>query len=176
MLKSGSIRLDKPLDVTLKGYVDPYSFQVGVLKDGPHKLAGNKARSYAGLRVMNTLNRDGKNGQKPSTLNEVAHSARVRTGINFLVKPFKNKNDDAVKMMGAIVKLMFGDNKSAMIKRVENLVQAVVRNPILRADYGRNRFPRWNKELGGKRKPKLIATSQLFRAITAAVRINRKKP
>jgi hypothetical protein len=56
------------------------------------------------------------------------------------------------------------------IKRVENLVQAIVRNPILRQDYGTNEA-RTADAKGFDRH--LIDTSQMFRALKARARKRR---
>lgn len=167
-MKINSIKLDKPLDEILKGRIQPYSFEVGILQDKAHRIPSYRKKVYAGMEVQAVF------GRVNGTNATVSAEARKKLGVNYLVEPWKKKSDDAVKMLKAFFELCFGEGKLSKKKRLENLIQAIVRNPLLRADYGRNRFPKWHPELGGKRKPKFIATAQLFRGITAKVRINSK--
>jgi hypothetical protein len=62
-----------------------------------------------------------------------------------------------------ILKLGFGRSE---MKRVQNLLQAVIRNPILRGDYGRNAMSTARNK-GFNRL--FIDTGQFFRAIKAKV-------
>ena len=161
-MKPGSIRFDRPIDEILKSKINPYQFDVGILKDGPHRVPGKGRKSYAGLSARRT------GREIDGTLSSVSASARAQLGVNYLTKPFEKKSSDAIKFLNAFFKLAFGDNKLAMKKRCENAIQAVVRNPILKGSYGRNK--RITARIKGFSK-KFIDTAQLFRGITARVRV-----
>lgn len=167
-MKLGSIKLARPIDQVLKGKIEPYAFEVGILQDGPHKAAASKKKglkNYAGGPARKLSQRvDG-------TMSEVSASVRKQTGVNYLTVPFKNRNDDAVKMLRGFMDLVFNEGKVSKKKRLENLIQAVVRNPILRGTYGRNK--KVTAEIKGFNR-KMIDTSQLFKAIKARVRFTKK--
>lgn len=158
------MKLRKPIDQILKGKVEPYTFEVGILQDGPHKAARSKAKglkNYAGGPARKTGTRiDG-------TLSEISASARKQTGVNYLTAPFKKQNDDAVKLMRAFFDMVFNEGKATKKKRLENLIQAVVRNPIMRGTYGGNK--KVTREIKGFSR-KFIDTAQLFKGIKARVK------
>lgn len=87
-----------------------------------------------------------------------------RLNINLLQAPFKDANNaDIVKFMQAFLKSAVAGRS---MKRVENLLQAVVRNPILRLDYGRNKSSTADAK-GFDRH--LFDTGQMFQAIKVKV-------
>ena len=55
--------------------------------------------------------------------------------VNYLTAPFKSRTSEIVRFANAYLKLVSGKSD---IRRAENLLQAVVRNPILRGAYGKN--------------------------------------
>jgi len=161
-------KFKKPIHEILKSKMHPYSFQVGVLQDKPHKQPGKGMKMVAGSPGR-------KVGRKLSGLSiaEVARDARKQLHVNYLLKPFSKgskKNADVLKVVKTFLKLVFGQGKLASKKRLENALQAVVRNPLLRADYGKNK--RLTRRIKGSSK-KFLDTFQLFRAITARVRVTR---
>ncbi len=160
------IHLDRRFEKQAKGVYEKYDFHVGVLVDGPHKQAVDSSKglkSYAGGPAR-------KVSPKPSgeTISQVSESLRKHLGINFYTKPFQaRKNKDILAFTKAFFDLCAGRSQA---KRAENLLQAIVRNPILRGDYGRNktitaRIKGFNRLM--------IDTAQLFRAITAKVTVKR---
>lgn len=164
-----SFKFRKPLGDILKGKIEPYSFQVGILHDGPHKAAASKKKglkTYAGGPARKTG--FATNG----TLEQVSKNVRSFLGFNYLVRPFKNKSDDTTRLATNFLDFALNESKGSKLKRVENLVQAVVRNPILRGTYGRNSKKTADAK-GFNRK--LIDTSQFFKAITAKVVLTGKK-
>lgn len=167
-MRPGSIRFKRPLGQVLRGKIEPYAFQVGILQDGPHKSAVSKSKglkSYAGGPARKT----GRTAT--STLQEVSKNVRSLLGFNYLRRPFNSKTDDTVRLTKVFLKYALNEGPAAQKKRLENLVQAVVRNPILRGTYGRN------KKATAERKGfnrKLIDTAQFFKAIRARVTFNRK--
>lgn len=135
-----------------------YNFEVGILQNEPKKLGKkNSTKNFAGLTISAT----GKVSTKVSLV-EVAKYNDQKFG--WLKKPFKEKNNrEVLAVVKEISSQVFG-KKSLDNRRLENAVQAVIRNPILRGDYGDNapatiKFKGFNK-LG-------VHTAQLFKAIKA---------
>lgn len=163
------MKFRKPLGEILKGKVEPYSLEVGILVDGPHKDAVSKnkgLKNYAGGPSRRV-------GAKASTtLEEVSKNVRSLLGFNYLSRPFKNKSDDTTRLATTFLDYALNEGKGAKQKRLENLVQAVVRNPILRGTYGRNTKVTANIK-GFNRK--LIDTAQFFKAIRGRVVLTGKK-
>ncbi len=153
------IALDRRFSKQAKGVYEKYDFYVGVLVDGPHKSPGKGLKSYAGGPARKV------SFTSTMTISEVSESLRKSTGINFYTKPFKSqKNKDILAFTKEFFQLCAGKGQA---KRAENLLQAIVRNPILRGDYGSN------SSLTAKIKGFnrfMIDTAQLFKAITAKVR------
>ena len=137
-----------------------YKFEVGILKDEAKKLPNHKSSAnYAGLRVS------GSKGKSPKlSVAEVAKYTDDR--FKWLQKPFKLKNNkEVLEVVKELSAQAFG-KRSRDKKRLENAVQAVVRNPILRGDYGKNmastaKAKGFNK-LG-------IDTAQMFKSIKAKI-------
>lgn len=157
------MRFRRPFGQILKGKIEPYGFQVGILKDGPHKNPKSKKK---GLKTFAGGPARKIGSKSDGTISEVSAEVRKRAGFNYLRKPFNNKNDDAVKMLKTFFQLVFADSEGSKRKRLENLLQAIVRNPILRGTYGRNR--RLTADIKGFNR-KFIDTGQFFKAITAKV-------
>ena len=160
------IKLDGRFRKQAKGQFEKYEFQVGILQDGIHKQAlppTKGLKSYAGGPARKV---SGKSSGM--TISEVSESLRKNTGINFYTKPFSSKrNKDILNFVKAFFDLCAGRSQR---KRAENLAQAIVRNPILRGDYGRN-SKATAKAKGFNRF--MIDTAQLFRGITAKVVVKR---
>jgi hypothetical protein len=169
---SFQIKFDRPIGEVLKKKIEPFTLEVGVLNDAPHyqPAPGKKMKTYAGGLARRV-------GRVPSgkSIAEVGASARKQLGVNYLTKPFKGsrKSRDAIKVMNEFWKVVFGGqgNKSTT-RRLENALQAVIRNPITRGDYGKNKALT-AKIKGSKRK--FIDTAQLFKAIVARVRRRRSR-
>lgn len=158
----------KGLDKFISGEISKFKFDVGILQNKPHfevlkRKIGTKngkpvyAKSwyqYAGLNLL-------RHGSKPDgTLNKVA--AEMDELFKWLRRPFLLKrNKDLIWVINFMVDIMSGkDNR----RRIENAMQAVVRNPILRGDYGRN-SQKTAKEKGFNKL--LMRTGQLFKNVKA---------
>lgn len=141
-----------------------YQFEVGILDDGPHKLAKRGVRGQKGQDVIRTY-AGGPVRQKSRTSNisisQVSEENRARLGINFYTAPFKDRSSDIIKFTDSFFRLVFGRSTK---RRAENLLQAVVRNPILRGEYGSQ--SELTTRIKGFDRP-MIDTAQLFRAIKA---------
>lgn len=160
------IKLDRSFMKQAKGKFEKYEFQVGILQDADHKKAMDAAaglKSYAG-----GPSRKASNQSSGKTISEVSEDLRKRIGVNFYIHPFSSKkNQDVLNFVKSFFELCTGRTQST---RAENLLQAIVRNPILRGDYGKN-TAQTVKIKGFNRF--MIDTGQLFRAIRAKVKVAR---
>lgn len=161
------LKLDSRFKKHVKGMFGKYKFEVGVLEDKSHKSAKKGARglkgkdvisNYAGGPIRRTSSRD-----SGLTISDVSKENRERLGFNYLTQPFKNKSSDIIKFSNEFFKLIFGRSQK---KRAENLLQAIVRNPMLRGDYGPNSA--LTQKIKGFDRA-MIDTAQLFKAIKAKV-------
>jgi hypothetical protein len=163
------IKLDSRFKKNVAGRFGKYSFEVGVLQDGPHKLAKRGERGLKGQDVLKTF-AGGPARQissKPSglSISDVSQENRKRLGFNYLSAPFKKKSSDIIKFSNTFFKLVFGRSEK---KRAENLLQAIVRNPILRGEYGSN--SKLTQKIKGFDRS-MIDTGQLFKAIKAVCKV-----
>lgn len=162
-----TIQLDRRFQKRVQGMFGKYSFEVGILEDGPHYDAATGVHGLKGQDVI-TQYAGGPRRKLASprksekSISEVSKDMRERLGFNYLTKPFDDKSSDIIKFANEFMKLVFGRTQK---KRVENLLQAIVRNPILRGDY-KTESPLTQKIKGFSRP--MIDTAQLFRAIRAS--------
>lgn len=161
-------KLDGRFKHEIRGAFGRYQFDVGVLNDAPHMpprpasagfsvLAGGPVRRKrrAGSRLRLSV----------PTMVDVGQAIRAR-GINYLTRPFKNKKSrDILNFSRSFFKLCLGRGQR---RQVENYVQAIIRNPITRGDYGRN--TRATARVKGFNRL-LIDTGQFFRSILATTRV-----
>ncbi len=167
------IKLQRGFADRLKGRFGKYDFQVGILVDGPHKVPKRGKWGLKGQDVISTYAggpiRQKTRKDSDLTISEVSVKQREHLGFNYLTEPFKKRTSEIIKFSNSFFRLAFGASEK---KRAENLLQAVVRNPIIRGDYGPN-APLTRKVKGFDRK--MIDTGQLFKAIKAMCRILRKR-
>jgi len=151
----------------LQRRIDKYEFEVGVLEDKAHRkpresslasLDTSNLAQYAGGPVRKTSREVG-----PLTVGEILVENMQRKSVDFLREPFQNQSSDIMKFTKAFLGMAFGRVGK---RRVENLLQAVVRNPILRQEYGSNSF-RTADSKGFDRF--LFDTGQMFKNIKARV-------
>lgn len=149
----------------LQSRVAGIQFEVGILEDKPHKEAQGHGLfetpmlgTYAGgpVRKMTRISSD-------KTIGQVLIANMERLNINLLLKPFQEKNSDLLKFTNEFLKWVV-QRGDVSVKRVENLLQAVVRNPILRQEYGTNSSSTADNK-GFNRN--LIDTAQVFKNIRA---------
>lgn len=161
------LKLDSRFQKHVKGMFGKYKFEVGVLEDKSHKLPMRGARGLKGQDVISSYAGGPvrKKSSKDSGLaiSDVSKSLRDHLGFNYLIEPFKKKSSDIVKFSNEFFKLIFGRSQK---KRAENLLQAIVRNPMLRGDYGPNGVI--TKKIKGFDRS-TIDTAQLFKSIKAQV-------
>lgn len=159
------IKLDSRFQKNVAGRFGKYSFEVGVLEDGPHMQPARGERGLKGQDVLSSYAggpiRKKTRTPGPLTIAQVSAENRERLGFNYLTEPFKKASSDIVKFSTEFFKLAFGRSEK---KRAENLLQAIVRNPILRGDYGGN--SKLTQTIKGFDR-KMIDTAQLFKALKA---------
>ena len=160
-----NIELGKAWSKKLEGRINQFEFQVGVLDDKPHfnpvetPLFGEpQLKTYAGGPARKQTRVPG-----PLSTGEVLVENMKRLNINLLQRPFQERNSDILKFTDAFLKLVLR-RPGISIKRVENLLQAIVRNPILKQEYGSNDSTTADAK-GFDRH--LIDTAQMFKAIIA---------
>jgi hypothetical protein len=164
------LKLTERLEKSLHGY----DFEVGVLKSMPHyepkaTEPGKKPElgSYAGGAV-----RKQSRIKSELTIGQILVENSKRLGVDLLRAPFKSKNNQEINnFTKAFFQMALSDsNKQGAIrnaKRLINLVQAIVRNPILRGDYGGNKGSTADAK-GFDRL--LFDTGQMFKNIRARIR------
>lgn len=135
--------------------LDKYEVEVGILENSKRrKPIFGKFKSYAGKKLL----REGK----VSDVSMVEVAEQLDKKFKWLRNPFLSVNNkEIVAVLNDIVKDMNGKGQP---QRILNGFQAVVRNPILRGDYGRN-STRWAREKGFSQL--LMLTGQFFRNIKA---------
>lgn len=145
--------------------IEGFEFEVGVLDDKPHydpvdtpRFGQPEIKQYAGGPARKQTRTQG-----PLSIAEIFIANMERLGINLLLKPFQDESSELRKFTTAFLKLATGD-KGMNMKRVENLLQAVVRNPILRQEYGKNSGAAADNK-GFDRH--LIDTAQMFKNLKA---------
>lgn len=160
-----NITLDKNFKKRAKGRFEKYDFEVGILENKPHKLpmvknGFNQFGYYAGGPVR----RAGKKG--PNSLNDISQFIREDMRTNYLQEPFKGggANKDVMRFAEGYFRLVQG---KVSVNQVQNLLQAIVRNPFLRGDYGSNSRTTI-AEKGFDRFG--IDTGQFFKAIKATAK------
>lgn len=149
----------------LKDRIEGYYFDVGILEDAEHKQAKESPmrgtpdlKTFAGGPARKITAR-GSGVQ----VSDVFIQNQERLGTNLLAEPFQKKNSEIIRFTHEFLSHVMGKPKT---RRVENLIQAIVRNPILRQDYGGNRAGTADAK-GFDRH--LIDTAQMFRRITAKI-------
>lgn len=165
-------KMSKGFKTTLARKYQRYEFEVGILEDKPYKipksigpngiLKEEALTEYAGGPIRKvTSQKSGLN------ISEVLIANSERLGIDLLRAPFQERSSDIIKFADSYMKLIAG---KINLKRVTNLIQAIVRNPILRGDYGSNSgYTEDNK--GFNRY--LMDTAQTFKAIKAKAEYRR---
>lgn len=151
----------------LERQIEGFEFEVGILVDKPHRLpiesplfGPPNLKEYAGGPVRPT-----SRIASDLTIGDVLIENMKRLGVNLLLEPFQSPDSELNKFTTAF--LRYAAAKKGSLKRVENLLQAVVRNPILRQEYGKNKGNTADAK-GFDRH--LFDTGQMFKAIRARVK------
>jgi hypothetical protein len=164
------IKLDSRFQKKVKGLFGKYEFEVGVLDDKPYRKPQRGQRGqrgqdvltqYAGMQIRKASRID-----SGVSISEVSASFRKHLGFNYLIEAFKDNgkirnNSEILKFSNEFMKLVFGRSEK---RRTENLIQAIVRNPFKRKEFGDN-SPLTKTIKGFSHKG--IDTAQLFKNIKA---------
>lgn len=156
--------LDRLFKSRIEKKIESFNFEVGILQDKPHKKAQevglfDALGEYAGGPV-----RKASRELSGLSIAEILMLNQERLNTDLLRTPFQKESDDMNKFVRAFLKYAF--SKGGSVKRVENLLQAVVRNPILRQEYGKNTYP---TRVAKTFDRNLIDTGQMFKNIRARV-------
>jgi hypothetical protein len=156
----------------LQHRVERYEFEVGVLDDKPHRFAKEHGLfetpdlgQYAGGPV-----RKATRVESDLSVGDVLIKNQDRMNTNLLLEPFQKENSEILRFTTTFLKMV--SSGKASLKRLENLLQAIVRNPILKQEYGPNSSTTADNK-GFDRH--LIDTGQMFKSIRARVRTKGKK-
>lgn len=137
-----------------------FEFHTGIIEDKPEPLP--KYGEHVGKQIgdINPL----KKGKKSGTM--VSAVAKKFDEIyNWLISPWrKESNRDVLNVISDYSRYLA---KPGNENRLKNAVQAVVRNPILRGEYGDNREETAKKKGFNKF---MVATGTFFNSIKALVK------
>lgn len=142
----------------LKAAIEGQYFEVGILENDQHYEAIPKStKQFAGgvARKINRVKAD-------KEMQELG--GELQGKYFWLSHPFMESNSEIIKFAKAYL-AEIQKNKVTMNK-IRNLVQAIVRNPILRGDYGSNSLY-WTSIKGFDHV--MIDTGQFFNSIQARV-------
>lgn len=160
-----NIKLDKRFKNNIRGTFEKYDFEVGILQDKAYRkpLRGERGKkgkdvltSYAGTTV-----RKASMQRTETQISDI--SKEMREQFNYLQEPFKTKDNDIQKLIKDFFDFAFGRTEA---RRLENTLQALVRNPILKKEYGTN--APLTKAIKGFDHV-MMDTAQFFKAIRARV-------
>jgi hypothetical protein len=161
------IQFDRRMAKRIASRYERYEFEAGILEDKPYRepeehglFEEPQLGNYAGGPV-----RKATRTQSDKSIGDIFVDNMRRINTNLLWEPFKSKgNQDLRKFSRAFFQFAFG---RASENQVKNLLQAIIRNPILKGAYGTNK-PGTADAKGFDRH--LIDTAQTFKAIRARVK------
>ena len=152
----------------LQKSMDSYDIQVGVFTNVPRKKPISGPKAKIGILAGGAIRRS-RTDPTPSMSADVA--AKLNQKFHWLDRPFKSSNNKSLEILSFtkyfVTAIGQGKKDASTLKRIGNLMQAIVRNPILRGDYGRN-SSEYAKLKGFNRL--LFDTGQFFKSITAKVK------
>ncbi len=153
----------------LQKQINKFDMQVGVFDNIPRRKAvhGKKAKvmTFAGGPIRKAVA-----AKVPSMSGEVAADLekRYRWLSNPFIKSASNQTKDTINFTDYFLRsIVKGDRSASSLRRIANLLQAIVRNPITRGEYGSN-SSEYAKIKGFNRL--LFDTGQFFKSITARVK------
>ncbi len=135
--------LDIDLDFTdLEKQVEEFNshhIRIGVLdKNKTARIADREKplKSFQGKQASRV--KTGKAGRTELKLSKLAEYMDARYGV-FSKAESNFQNQDVVRVTNQLLALFNAENPSSeMIRRIENAARALVRNPIMRKDFGSN--------------------------------------
>lgn len=163
------LKLDSRFQKRIRGTFEKYEFEVGILDDKEHRTPMRGERGQKGQDVLTSFagTKVRKASRKMSgiKLSEISKANRER--YDYLRKPFQQENTDIARLIKDFFNFAFGKTER---KRLENTLQAVVRNPILKKRYGRNSA--LTQKIKGFDHV-MMDTAQFFKSIRARVKVKR---
>lgn len=151
----------------LQKTINTYNIQVGVFDNVPRKKAVSGKNAKIGTLAGGAI-RKSRLANVPTMSGDVA--AKLQQKFHWLDRPFRSSNNQSKEILAFtkyfMTTIAYGKKDISSLKRIANLMQAIVRNPILRGDYGRN-SPGYAKLKGFNRL--LFDTGQFFKSIKAKV-------
>lgn len=165
------LELDDRFKNRIKGTFEKYELEVGILEDKKYRKPMRGERGKKGKDVLTqfagTTVRKATQQRTDVSLSEISKANRER--YDYLKKPFRSgKTPEIKKLLDDFFNFCFGRTES---KRLENTLQAIVRNPILKKRYGQN--SPLTKAIKGFDHI-MMDTAQLFKAIGARVKVRGK--
>lgn len=165
------LKLDKRFKNNIKGVFEKYEFEVGILNDAKYRKAKRGERGQKGQDVLTTFAgtkvRQATMKRTSTSMTEI--SREMRREYDYLQKPFKKMSTEMRRLIKDFFEFSFGRTEA---KRLENTLQAIVRNPILKRKYGSN--SELTQKIKGFDHP-MIDTAQFFKAIEAKVKRVRRR-
>lgn len=158
----------------LKKSINRFEFEVGIIPDTAHYEPQHTplgqtppTSTYAGGPV-----RKASRVKSELSTGEIFIENMKRLNVDLLRAPFKEKsNKDIVKFTREFLKMALSKGSLGR-KRVINLLQAIVRNPILRQEYGPNGSGTADAK-GFDRH--LFDTGKMFKSIKAVISKDRRR-
>lgn len=177
------MKFKRPLSRQLKRAAENYPMAVGILPEdatrehfppvqtGLFGIDGVKANGkkienpYKAFPAGGTARKIDRTGGADGTIGGIFVEAQEKNNVNLLTAPLdRPQSRDIQNLLKQFFKIL-GDTKKP-VRRLQNAVQALIRNPITRGDYGKNR--RATAEAKGF-DTLFVDTGQLFQAIKARV-------
>lgn len=161
------IQLPNDFKKSISRDIEKYNCEVGILEDKPYRFPLENSQSfrkaaqgtYAGGPV-----RKASRNRSDKTIGQILVENMVRMKRDILKEPFeKNGDKDMREFAKRFLDMALA---KASKNRVTNLIQAMVRNPILKEKYGKN--SEYTEDVKGFNRH-LIDTAQTFKAIKARV-------
>lgn len=155
------MKIDVKVAEAFRQRIGAYEIDVGILRDMAPAQPAPKSAGFKNLAGGPALK---IKGNALGSLSDVAQELDVRH--NWLLAPWHNPgNKEVLRVVEEFSKVL--TNKNQNFRRLENAAQAVVRNPILRGEYGDN--TQETAEAKGFNRL-LIRTGRFFGSIKAKAR------
>lgn len=169
------LKLDNRFKKSMSGKYGDYDIEVGVIKDSKYKKPqrwklGDEMNTTTGSRqsalsyYAGGLIRKKSRTDSGKNISDVSEANRERLGVNFYTKPFRDRTKEVEFFIKNFFNYVWGRTTN---KRLENSLQACVRNPITRGEYGKQSS--LTTAIKGFYRP-MIDTGQLHKAIKAQVK------
>lgn len=141
--------------------------QVGVFNNIPRKAPDSGKKTRLGTLAGGPI----RLGRKASMSTSTEVASELQAKYHWLDRPFRAssiQSKETIAFSNYFLQCIAAGKKDAStLKRIANLIQAIVRNPITRGEYGGNSVE-WAKIKGFNRL--LFDTGQFFKSIIAKVK------